>query len=285
MDDGRVFEIPRNLSLAREDLPGDVEQRDASVIITELPVPPFVCRDGNGRVFEILRNFSLASHLLEMDDCRVYEILSNLYLAPHLLKECCEFCHQPWPTNNVLLLLRTCAGHGLLLTNTFFRLPTREKATWMQTRSRRWQVLDYVLVRRRDQQDVLVTKAIRDVVGWTDHHLIVFKIRLRLQTRRKLQDKRPPGKGAPALLSSDDTKYLKRCSSTISAAAVNWLPRHDCPNSHLEQAMLPERRDGLWKIMQEFGCPEWFYGDVTTGARRQGGQKRRYEDTLKNSLK
>ncbi|VDM01803.1 unnamed protein product [Schistocephalus solidus] len=28
-----------------------------------------------------------------------------------------------------------------------------------------------------------------------------------------------------------------------------------------------------------------FYGDVTTGARRQGGQKRRYEDALKNSLK
>ncbi|VDL95557.1 unnamed protein product [Schistocephalus solidus] len=28
-----------------------------------------------------------------------------------------------------------------------------------------------------------------------------------------------------------------------------------------------------------------FYGDVTTGARRQGGQKRRYKDTLKKSLK
>ncbi|VDL88744.1 unnamed protein product [Schistocephalus solidus] len=47
-----------------------------------------------------------------------------------------------------LLLLRTCAKHRLLLTNTFFRLPTREKATWMQPRSRRWHLLDYVLVRR-----------------------------------------------------------------------------------------------------------------------------------------
>ncbi|VDL99293.1 unnamed protein product [Schistocephalus solidus] len=28
-----------------------------------------------------------------------------------------------------------------------------------------------------------------------------------------------------------------------------------------------------------------FYGDVTTGARKQGGQKRHYKDTLKNSLK
>ncbi|VDM06360.1 unnamed protein product [Schistocephalus solidus] len=60
-----------------KDLPGAVEQRDASVIITELPVPlPFA----------------------EMDDGRVFEILRNLSLAPHLLEECCEFCHQPWPT-------------------------------------------------------------------------------------------------------------------------------------------------------------------------------------------
>ncbi|VDL91619.1 unnamed protein product [Schistocephalus solidus] len=61
----------------REDLPGDVEHRDASVIITSLPVPlPFV----------------------EMDDGRVFEILRNLSLAPHLLVECCDFCHQPRPT-------------------------------------------------------------------------------------------------------------------------------------------------------------------------------------------
>ncbi|VDL89812.1 unnamed protein product [Schistocephalus solidus] len=45
--------------------------------------------------------------------------------------------------NNGLLLLRTSAEHRLLLTNTFFRLPTREKATWMHPRSRRWQRLGY----------------------------------------------------------------------------------------------------------------------------------------------
>ncbi|VDL94764.1 unnamed protein product [Schistocephalus solidus] len=49
-------------------------------------------------------------------------------LGPHSLS-CCN--------DNGLLLLRTCAEHHLLLTNTFFRLPTREKATWMHPRSRR----------------------------------------------------------------------------------------------------------------------------------------------------
>ncbi|VDM03563.1 unnamed protein product [Schistocephalus solidus] len=71
-----------------EDLPGDVEQRDASVIITELPVP---------------------LPLVEMDDGRVFEILRNLYLVPHLLKECCEFRHQPGP-NALVDFQRDCVG-------------------------------------------------------------------------------------------------------------------------------------------------------------------------------
>ncbi|VDL89380.1 unnamed protein product [Schistocephalus solidus] len=74
-------------------------------------------------------------------------------LGPHGLGSC---------NDNGLLFLRTCAEHRLLLTNTFFYLPTREKGTWMHPRSRRWHLLDCVLVRRQDRQDVLVTKAIRD---------------------------------------------------------------------------------------------------------------------------
>ncbi|VDL88029.1 unnamed protein product, partial [Schistocephalus solidus] len=90
-------------------------------------------------------------------------------------------------TDNSFLLLRTCAEHCLLLTNSFFQLPTREKATLMHPWSRRWHLLDYVLVRRRDRQDVLVTKAIRDADGWTDHHLVISQMRLRIQPRRRPQ--------------------------------------------------------------------------------------------------
>ncbi|BHF85580.1 hypothetical protein SprV_1002874800 [Sparganum proliferum] len=67
--------------------------------------------------------------------------------------------------DNGLLLLRTCAEHRLILTNTFFCLPEREKATWRHPRSRQWHLLDYVLVRRRDQRDVLVTNELAQRLG------------------------------------------------------------------------------------------------------------------------
>ncbi|BHF73663.1 hypothetical protein SprV_0401674500 [Sparganum proliferum] len=103
--------------------------------------------------------------------------------------------------DNGLLLLRTCAEHRLILTNTFFCLTEREKATWRHPRSRQWHLLDYVLVWRRDQRDVLVTKAIAGADGWTDHRLVISKMRIRLQPRRRPQGKRPPGKLNIALLS------------------------------------------------------------------------------------
>nr|VZI25438.1 unnamed protein product [Spirometra erinaceieuropaei] len=103
--------------------------------------------------------------------------------------------------DNGLLLLYTCAEHRLTLTNTFFCLPEREKATWRHPRSRQWHLLDYVLVRRRDQRDVLVTKAIAGADGWTDHRLVISKMRVRLQPRRRPQCKRPPCKLNVALLS------------------------------------------------------------------------------------
>nr|VZI45681.1 unnamed protein product [Spirometra erinaceieuropaei] len=89
--------------------------------------------------------------------------------------------------DNDLLLLRTCAEHRLILTNTFLCLPEREKATWRHPRSRQWHLLDYVLVRRRDQRNVLVTKAIAGADGLTDNRLVISKMRIRLQPRRRPQ--------------------------------------------------------------------------------------------------
>nr|VZI00778.1 unnamed protein product [Spirometra erinaceieuropaei] len=77
-------------------------------------------------------------------------------LGPHGLSD---------SNDNGLLILQTCAEHRLILTNTYFRLPMRENATWMSSRSRHWHLMHYVLVRRRDRRDMRVKKAILDADG------------------------------------------------------------------------------------------------------------------------
>nr|VZI49917.1 unnamed protein product [Spirometra erinaceieuropaei] len=103
--------------------------------------------------------------------------------------------------DNGLLLLRDCAEYRLIMTITFFCLPEREQATWRHPRSRQWHLLDYVPVRKRDQRDVLVTKAIARADGWTDHRLVISEMRIRLRPHRRPQGKRLPGKLNVALLS------------------------------------------------------------------------------------
>ncbi|BHF57446.1 hypothetical protein SprV_0100038800 [Sparganum proliferum] len=101
---------------------------------------------------------------------------------------------------------KTCAEHRLVLTNTFFRLPMRKKATWIHPRSRHWHLMDIVLVRRRDQRGVLVTKAIPDADGWNDHRLVISKMRIRLESHRKPQGKRP--QRLEVLLATDENASM-----------------------------------------------------------------------------
>ena len=90
------------------------------------------------------------------------------------------------------LLLRKCAEHDLQITNTVFRLPNRNKKSWMHPRSKHWHLIDYVVVRRTDRQDVRVTKTMCGADCWTDHRLVVSKLNLRSQPARRPQCKKDP---------------------------------------------------------------------------------------------
>ena len=80
-----------------------------------------------------------------------------------------------------------CTAHELVITNTLFRLPTRNKTTWMHPRSKHWHLIDYVISRKKDVSDVRVKKSMRGADCWTDHRLLVSKLTLRIQPKRPPQ--------------------------------------------------------------------------------------------------
>ncbi|XP_048486436.1 craniofacial development protein 2-like [Plutella xylostella] len=83
--------------------------------------------------------------------------------------------------SNGQMLLSLCAQFGLAITNTYFRLPIKHKVTWMHPRSKHWHLIDYAIVRQADISQVLVTRVMRGAECWTDHKLVVTKVKLRLR--------------------------------------------------------------------------------------------------------
>ncbi|BHF75467.1 hypothetical protein SprV_0501856300 [Sparganum proliferum] len=166
--------------------------------------------------------------------------------------------------DNILLLLRIRAEHRLLPANILFRLPMRRKATWMYSRSRRWQLLDYFLVQWRDRQGVMVVKTICEADDWTDHHLVISRMRLRLSSP------------ASSSIASTDTPNKDFCpesqcdfrrqrgATDIVFAARQLHEKRQEMRTHLYTTFVDfEAFDmmnlgGLWKIMRQYGCPGLF---------------------------
>ena len=79
------------------------------------------------------------------------------------------------------LLLKLCTEFGLVIGNTLFEEPDKYKVTWMHRRSKNWHMLDYVIVRKRDRQDLCLVRVCRSAECWTDHRLVRAKFCVRVR--------------------------------------------------------------------------------------------------------
>ncbi|KAF7242044.1 Craniofacial development protein 2 [Varanus komodoensis] len=133
--------------------------------------------------------------------------------------------------SNGLLLLKTCAAHDLIITNIIFRLPTCKKTSWMHPRSRHRHLIDYVIVRRKDRQDVRVTKAMPSADCWTDHRLIISKLSLHIKPKR-----RPQGNKA----------VVKKINEPNTAASLA-----EDPDNQLSELQLEENAEKDWERFRD----------------------------------
>ena len=91
--------------------------------------------------------------------------------------------------SNGVLLLSMCTELDLMITNTIFRQANKYKTTWMHPRSKHWHLIDFVITRRKDQRDVLITKAMRGAECWTDHRLVRAKLNISIMPLQRKASK------------------------------------------------------------------------------------------------
>ena len=113
--------------------------------------------------------------------------------------------------NNGLRLLSFCSQNQLIVSNTIFDIKDIHKGSWMHPRSKVYHMLDYVLVRKRDRQDVRITRVMRGAECWSDHLMVRSVLSLRI---------RPPARRQPAKKKLNCTGLADAENRAQLAAAV-----------------------------------------------------------------
>ena len=122
--------------------------------------------------------------------------------------------------SNGLQLLQFCNEHDLIVGNTWFRQKNKYKGTRQHPRCRHWHMIDYVIVRRRDLQDLHHVRAMRGAECWTDHRLVRAKMELKI--RPKARHTITPR--AKSLRSQNFFIFLKqRTSYRMHLPLLNWM--------------------------------------------------------------
>ena len=125
--------------------------------------------------------------------------------------------------DNGLLLLHLCNEFNLVIGNSLFQQSDHKKVTWMHPRSKQWHLLDYIMVRKRDRQDLRLVSVCRSAECWTDHRLVRAKLRLKIRRKIRSGAPRVPRKIDVGRLADPEVRNSYSDSLTASLNGVSGL--------------------------------------------------------------
>ena len=131
------------------------------------------------------------------------------------------------------LLLSLCSEHKLTITYTKFQLPNILKTTWKHARSGHWHLIDYIITKQSDALDFRVTRVMRGADCWTDHRLLIARVKLHINKQTRTNGSKVPKKYCVARLREDET------ADTFKESVESQLPDVDDTNwDSLKKALL-----------------------------------------------
>ena len=131
------------------------------------------------------------------------------------------------------MLLALCSEFGLVITNTVFMHKERHKVTWMNPRSKHWHLLDYVITRKDDQNDVKDTRVMRGADCGTDHQMVRSRLSFSVPKSHMRSKAKPPSRldtgkikvnKTKAELKEEMSKALRDCEvlEKITDVEAQW---------------------------------------------------------------
>ncbi|KAK7010182.1 craniofacial development protein 2 [Biomphalaria glabrata] len=99
----------------------------------------------------------------------------------------------------------------------------KKRTSWIHPRSKIWHQIDFIIVRQSDRQDVKVTKALCGADCWTDHRLILSKLKICIKPLRRPQECKHAKRLDVGKLTNPDIKQglINKLDSEIKTLHMN----------------------------------------------------------------
>ena len=156
--------------------------------------------------------------------------------------------------DNGLRLLSLCREYDLTITNTVFQQKNCRKTTWMHPRSNNWHLIDYVISKRRDIRDFMITRSFHTSCYLSDHALLRSKTSLCLHRRRIKKSSIPRRINVQPLKNPEvKTALADKLDEVLDNVEVNddieksWKALRDATHTAATEVLgLPVRKNQDW---------------------------------------